>query len=539
MLYHVISILSQIYCNGPILKAVQEGNLFPDSKYFVDMTLKIDPVTTLKDFEKLGNYSLQQLKTFVHSHFDVPGTELIPVIPVDWNPHSKHIHKIKDQKLKSFAYDLHHLWKDLSRKVKDDVRIHPEMYSIIYVPNPFIIPGGRFEETYYWDNFWIIKGLLVSEMYQTAKGIIKNLVYLVDKFGYVPNGARIYYTRSQPPFLIQMVYDYVIATGDEQFIYQVMSALDKEFTFWVNYRSKYWKSGDGSHKIRYFQYMVKSSIPRPEAYREDMALASNLTSHSQKENLFSNLASGAESGWDFSSRWFSRQGKHAHKLHSIRTTQLIPVDLNAFQCVNARIMAGFWQITKNAQKALLYSRYYSEAKKELRQIHWNETDGIWYDFDLENKRHVNEYYSSNVVPLYSKCFDDVKTPHKVYHYLVKLGVFKYKKGLPTSLKLHSRQQWDNENAWPPIIHMIIEGFRNSNDTELMEVAEVMAFNWINLAYKSYSETNMMFEKYNVSRKANHASGSGGEYEPQTGFGWANGVGLSLLDFYGDDLFVTK
>ena len=91
-------------------------------------------------------------------------------------------------------------------QVREDVKYHPELHSILFVPNPFIVPGGRFREFYYWDTYWIVKGLLFSEMYETAQGVIRNLAYMVDNHGFVPNGGRVYYLlRSQPPLLTSMV----------------------------------------------------------------------------------------------------------------------------------------------------------------------------------------------------------------------------------------------------------------------------------------------------------------------------------------------
>jgi alpha,alpha-trehalase len=98
----------------------------------------------------------------------------------------------------------------------------------LYVPKQFIVPGGRFKEYYYWDAYWIIKGLLASGMVQTVKDMITNLVYLVENHGFIPNGGRVYYLRrSQPPFLIPMVYDYYEATGDIKFVNEILPTLEK------------------------------------------------------------------------------------------------------------------------------------------------------------------------------------------------------------------------------------------------------------------------------------------------------------------------
>jgi len=71
-----------------------------------------------------------------------------------------------------------------------------------------VIPGGRFKEGYYWDSYWIVKGLIASDMLDTAEEVVRNFLIIVEKYGYVPNGFRKYYlNRSQPPFLTLMIKD--------------------------------------------------------------------------------------------------------------------------------------------------------------------------------------------------------------------------------------------------------------------------------------------------------------------------------------------
>ncbi|CAD5208168.1 unnamed protein product [Bursaphelenchus xylophilus] len=521
MLYYVVSLLSQIYCDGPILQAVQDARLYPDSKYFVDMPLKQDPVTTLKDFYELGESAKNAsvLQKFVDSHFEEPGHELIEVYPEDWVPFPHSFQKIEDVYLRRWALHLHRIWRDLCRKVKEDVRTHQERYSLLYVPHMFIIPGGRFREFYYWDTFWIVKGLLYSEMYETARGVILNLAYMVDHHGFIPNGGRVYYlTRSQPPLLIAMVYEYFLATGDLDFVLNVLPLLEKEYSFWIkNRRQDYYDPKTNQTLFHYFQYKVHMRFPRPESYREDMELVAGLPTMAEKERVWSNLASGAETGWDFSTRWFAREGPHVQTLKSIRTTSIVPVDLNAFMCINSRILASFFEIAGDIHKTARYNREYENMKTAIRSLHWNDEDGIWYDFDLESKKHSNTYYVSNALPLYAKCFDDEDevTPFRVYEYLKREGVLNFTKGIPTSLAMGSEQQWDKENAWPPMVHMVIEGFRTTGDPKLMKVAELMATQWLAANYKAYVNTYAMFEKYNVSTLTEEfGAGGGGEYEVQ-------------------------
>ncbi|PAV62617.1 hypothetical protein WR25_10414 [Diploscapter pachys] len=451
MLYAVLTLLNQIYCDGPILKTVQDSHMFPDSKYFVDMPLKLDPITTLRHFDELGEKAMDiaVLREFVFSHFSQPGTELVEVAPPDWVEFPSNFLKIHDYHHRRWALHLHRIWRDLCRKVKDDVRTNQDRYSLLYVPHPFIIPGGRFREFYYWDTFWILKGLIFSEMYETARGVIKNLAYMVDNHGFVPNGGRVYYlTRSQPPLLIPMVYDYFLGTGDLEFVL----------------------------------------VPRPESYREDYELVNDIEKEEDRIKMWSEVASAAETGWDFSTRTWS----------------VVPVDLNAFMCVNSRILASFHEIAGDI-----------------------------------NKQHSTAYYASNAIPLYAKCFDDDLIPYRVHDYLKREGVMNFTKGLPTSLAMGSEQQWDKENAWPPMVHMVIEGFRTTGNPELMEIAKKMATGWLRVSYQLFIRTHAMFEKYNVTIHSDEVhAGSGGEYEVQMGFGWSNGVVLDLLDKYGDEFFTS-
>ncbi|KRY18312.1 Trehalase [Trichinella patagoniensis] len=535
MMYYVVSLLSQIYCQGPILDAVQTAHLFPDSKYFVDMALKKDPITTLQNFISLGDRVKDKavLRAFVDEHFDPPGTELETCFPEDWKPSPKSFNVIKDYEFRRWAVALNRIWKELCRRVKSKVFEHQELYSLLYVPNPFIIPGGRFREFYYWDTFWIAKGLIASEMFTTLKGMIRNLGYMVENHGFVPNGGRVYYLfRSQPPLLIPMVYDYYLATGDIDFLQEMLPLLEQEYGFWLLHRGMTF-GDDSNNYMKLFQYKAEMKMPRPESYREDLELVQNLTDDHAREFVWAQIVSGAETGWDFSSRWFSHTGPEAFTLRSIRTWSIIPVDLNAFMCMNTKLLANLYEMAGNVTKVLLYQARFEQAKAAMKQIHWNEQDGIWYDYDLETKRHVDVYYISNVLPLYAKCYDDEDVPSRVYNYLKTVGALNSTRGVPTSF-IQSDQQWDSANAWPPMVHMLLEGLRTSGDPEIIEVAKELAIQWLRSSYDAFLKTNSMFEKYNVSSTAGEMPfGSGGEYEVQTGFGWTNGVILDLLVKYGD------
>ncbi len=158
--------------------------------------------------------------------------------PEDWCPEPKFLQEVRNPRLRGLVNRINRLWKELSRKIKDDVKENPQLYSIIYVPNGFVVPGGRFREFYYWDTYWVVRALLRCDMSQTVKGIIENFLLMVGAYGLVPNGSRTYYTkRSQPPFLTLMMKEYMGKTAEIEFLRQHLPTIESELVFWEKRRS--------------------------------------------------------------------------------------------------------------------------------------------------------------------------------------------------------------------------------------------------------------------------------------------------------------
>lgn len=228
--------------------------MYPDSKTFVDKKLLYPEQVVIDRYNQMKNQtpnpSTNQLKTFIDQNFADDHQESWE--PPDFKLYPQLIKSISDPVFQKFALNLNQIWKELGQKVKDEVRLNPDRHTILYMPNGFIkvrliafyalrkecrFPilfiylgtfffvfspqaGGRFREMYYWDSYWIVRGLLLSDMYDTARGIVENMLYLVRTYGYMPNGNRKYYLqRSQPPLLIQMAATYHSVTKDNQFIF--------------------------------------------------------------------------------------------------------------------------------------------------------------------------------------------------------------------------------------------------------------------------------------------------------------------------------
>ncbi|XP_050451168.1 trehalase isoform X5 [Cataglyphis hispanica] len=530
---------SEIYCHGELLHTIQMSSVYKDSKYFVDMKMKRPPNETLASFrdfmQSVHNApNKHQVEQFINDSFEPPGSEFEDWDPADWTPNPKFLQKIMDDELRKFGSELNHIWKQLGRKMRDDIKVNEKFYSIIYVPNPVIVPGGRFREFYYWDSYWIIKGLLLSEMHSTVKGMLNNFVSIVDKIGFVPNGGRIYYTmRSQPPLLIPMVDEYLKVTQDNAWLKKNLWLLEKEFDFWMTNRTVDVEIDGSNYTLA--RYCEESSGPRPESYKEDYLTSESFRTAEEKDNYYSELKTAAESGWDFSSRWFVHEGTNKGNLTHLKIRSIIPVDLNSIIYRNAVLLAKYNRQMGNKIKATYYDNIAEKWKKAIEKVLWHEEVGAWLDYDMINDIKRDYFYPTNILPLWSNCYDTsrkVVIVSKVLKYLEKNQIMLNQGGIPTTLE-HSGEQWDYPNAWPPLQYFFIMSLNNTGDPWAQRLAYEISERWVRSNYKAFNETRCMYEKYDATVSGGH--GGGGEYEVQLGFGWSNGVILILLDKYGHRL----
>lgn len=534
---------NNIYCYGKLLHTIQMASLYHDSKTFVDMKMKFTQNETLRLFEDMmarthDNPSRLDLERFVNETFDPPGSEFETWDPADWKQSPGFLKNISDPAFQEWGSELNHLWKSLGRKMKDEVKENEEHYSIIYVPHPVIVPGGRFREFYYWDSYWIVRGLLLSEMYDTVRGMLGNFISIVERIGLIPNGGRVYYARrSQPPLLTPMVQSYVETTNDMNFVKENINTLDKEFKFWMDKHTVLIEK-DGKH-YKLARFIDYSSGPRPESYREDIQSAQIFQSEAEKDSFYRELKAGAESGWDFSSRWFILNGTNKGNLTNTMATSIIPVDLNSVIYWNAVILADFHKKLNNASQALYYEGVARDWMEAVEKVLWHEEVGAWLDYDKLNEVKRDYFYPTNLSPFWTGCYDPTKREDhigRVLKYLEKTRIMVNLGGIPTTLE-HSGEQWDYPNAWPPLQYIMIIALDNSGDPSAKDLAFEMTEKWVRSNYKAFNDSHGMYEKYDATVFG--GGGGGGEYEVQLGFGWTNGVIMELLQKYGERLTVKS
>ncbi|CAG8547121.1 8888_t:CDS:2 [Funneliformis caledonium] len=548
--------LAQIYCQGELLHTIQLANLFEESKVFVDKpTIKpVDEV--LKEFSALpANATKEQLTQFVISNFGLEGRELIysPILSFPSNP--SFLDDISSPILLEFARMIHTFWNELSREYDENSLTCKECgSSFIRIKKSFIIPGGRFRELYYWDSYFIIEGLLVSELFEIAKNVIENFLDLVERYGFVPNGSRIYYlNRSQPPLLIQMVKIYHKATNDTSFLERAFPVLLKEYDYWRLKSVVTLTHSQSKKRYNLNHYTVKNSLPRPEVYLEDHIVVeqnSDNFNETQKKQLYADISTTAESGWDFSSRWArdpyipppSPTENNREMLRTLNTRSIIPVDLNSILYMNEITLSEFAKVLGNKYIEQVMESRAKQRREAIMLFMWDEEKKLFMDFNLTSGTRSEIFTLASYFPFWAESFPESFSTNEL------LGSFSHIKSLlekypgspPTTL-IQSGLQWDFPNAWPPLDYTIIKGLINlhtkqnkpTSNSEFMELAFDVSQRFVSSVYCTWKSSGVIFEKFNTLDI--NLPGGSGEYTVQTGFGWTNGVLLWIFSLFGDKL----
>jgi alpha,alpha-trehalase len=526
-----------VLCFGPVLDAVCTVNppVFNDSKTFVDLVLLRDPDEILNAFTPEIASNRTKLIEFLAQYFAAThGTDVHDWVPDDFDDQDiPLIAKLTDPAMKDWARKVHDVWKTLGKSIDPDVYANPFRHTLLPLKYPYmIVPGGRFIEFYYWDTYWIIKGLLISQMSHTAIMVVENLLQLANATGFVPNGSRQYYLgRSQPPYLALMV-DLLLQAKvvNASFIETALPVLTAEYHWWMK---------QGEHAVTVHQngknYILNrfysgATTPRAESAREDMHTAAGLTD-AEKIKVYQGLAAGAEAGWDYSSRWFG----DGATLVTIDTLNVIPSDLNGL-LYRVEVVLGQMYTLVGKEPPVDYVSAAYNRKIAIHAVLWDAQTTQWRDFNYTSGKQLPSSTPANYQGLWAGVFDstlygininDVAISFVNASGLIGPG------GVCASLS-PSGQQWDYPNVWPPLISMLVDGFLgldvHLNDNELLSPA--LARTMLQGAFMAFYETKgYMLEKYNCSELG--ALGGGGEYDLQTGFGWTNGVVLTLLELFPD------
>lgn len=305
--------------------------------------------------------------------------------------------------------------------------------------------------------------------------------------------------------------------------------------------------------------------------------------------MYANLASGAESGWDYTSRWLSRPADAARDvyfpLRSLNVLETVPVELNSILYWNEMTIAALLNSTNNGTGAVAWTELATKRSQAMYDLMWNSTLSSYFDYNVTsggqniyipkdddastletNTAEAEQQVLFSVSQFYPFWTGAAPSHLKNNPYAVKQAyqrVEKYldiKKGGIPATNLKTGQQWDQPNVWPPLMHVLMEGLRRTPATfgesdpawrDVQSLALRLGQRYLDSTFCTWyatggstSETpqlqgltaqsvGTMFEKYGDN--STNVAGGGGEYEVVEGFGWTNGVLLWAVDVFGNDL----
>jgi alpha,alpha-trehalase len=487
---------------GPLFVQVQMDALFPDGKVFPDATPKAPPPVILRRYRRADPRSRAALRRFVQSNFTFPTAARTPPAQPD----------------KSLEAHIARLWPLLTRQPV----VPPPYSSLLYVPEPYVVPGGRFREFYYWDSYFTMLGLIPDGHLDTARDLVGDFSYMLREYGHIPNGARTYYlSRSQPPMYYLMVG--LLSADPASAWSQHLGDLEREHAYWMEgsvglqpgkARRNVVKMPDGSLLNRYWD---ASDTPRDESYRNDVLVAR--ASHRPHAQVYRDLRAAAESGWDFGSRWL-RDGRH---LTTIDTTDIVPIDLNSLLYGLERAISRGCAARHDSACERRFADLARRRRQAIDRYLWDEKAGYFMDYDWRHGKRTGELSAATLYPLftgvaYLQQADAVGAVTQTQ--LLKEG------GIVTT-NINSGQQWDAPNGWPPLQWVAVVGFRRYDQPAL---AHEIARRWLATVQRVFANTGKLVEKYDVEHTL---PGGGGEYPLQDGFGWTNGVTRAMIALYPD------
>lgn len=486
-----------------LFQAVAESRIY-EPKDWVDVEPRADPATILDAWRDAGRpVDAAELRAFAARYFDPPpsvGAGAESALAPD----------------RTLSEHIAGLWPALTRRAAGDERAG----SLLPLSGAYIVPGGRFREVYYWDSYFTLLGVDDANA-DLRKAMADNFADQIAAYGFIPNANRTYYlSRSQPPFFFMLVS--LLSPENPSRAYMVyLDALKAEHAFWMTGEAALAR-GEAAHRVVKMpdgeilnRYYDSRDEPRDESYIYDVETARQASR--DEATVYRDLRAAAESGWDFSSRWFGEEGG----LASVRTTEIVPVDLNA---ILFGLETAIAQGCAAAGEAVCVSEFDSRAQRRaaaVRKYLWAEEPGRYVDFDFGGGERLEQRTAATVYPLFfhlASANEAEQVAKFVKDQLMKAG------GVATTLR-ETGEQWDAPNGWAPLQWLAAQGLEAYGHEAL---AEEIARRWTKTVARGFCESGKLVEKYNV---ISPQPGGGGEYPTQDGFGWTNGVTVAFLERY--------
>jgi alpha,alpha-trehalase len=429
--------------------------------------------------------------------------------------------------------------------------------GLLYLENSYVVPGGRFNEMYGWDSYFIIRGLLADGRVDKARAMVENFFFEIEHYGTILNANRTYFlTRSQPPFLtseILGVYEAAKAAGheDRAWLQRAYGYAAKDYEMWNREPhvagstglSRYYDFGSGpapeglKDESGFYRKVAASALLHPDWGRNylvednrqplvglqysvqvcDVAktMAKSECEPSQNISLDSDYYKGdramRESGFDVSSR-FGPFGSATH--------HFAPVCLNSLLYKYETDMERISKTLGKTDEGKKWAQRAADRKEKIQQYLWDRERGFFVDYNFDTQKRSSYEYITTFYPLWA----GVATPEQAQALVRNLSIFEQPGGLTMS-HTESGGQWDYPYAWAPTQLLALEGLRRYG---FNDDANRVSYKFLSMIAENFRRDGTIKEKYNAVTRSSETQVSAGYHMNVVGFGWTNGVFLELL-----------
>lgn len=434
--------------------------------------------------------------------------------------------------------------------------------GLLYLPNPYVVPGGRFNEMYGWDSYFIIRGLVQDGELDLARDMIENFFFEIEHYGSILNANRTYYfTRSQPPFLTSMIltyYDAEKASGkqDSQWLARAYDFAQRDYALWTHDPklagntglSRYFDLGEGpvpemGDDPSYYADVTSSLLAlhdnTAENYFGDDAdsrssrigpvfdvqvcaeqssktagqrYCSKMKRVSLSEDFYKGDRAMRESGFDPSFRFGPFDGSTHH---------YAPVCLNSLLYKAEQDLAHMAEMLERPEEAERWKQLAEQRKSAINKYLWSASAGMFFDYDFLHARQSSYHYATTFYPLWA----GLATPEQAQAVVHSVGLFERPGGIAMSDRV-TGTQWDMPYGWAPLQLLTVEGLRRYR---FNDDADRIAQEFTSDVYDNFERDHTIREKYNVVTRTTGAQVATGYKTNEVGFGWTNGVTLVFMD----------
>jgi alpha,alpha-trehalase len=422
---------------------------------------------------------------------------------------------------------------------KIDLRMVPEDVAglkeqgLLYLPRPYVVPGGRFNEMYGWDSYFIQLGLLRDGEIDMARDMADNFLYEIRGFGKILNANRTYYImRSQPPFLTQMLLGVFWKTHDRKWLADALPAVETYYRFWTTEPhltpetglSRYYALGEGpapevlsaeknAEGLTHYD-LVKQYYRTHKVTDYDVG-----EYYDPRRNILTSLfykgdRSMRESGFDPSDRF----GKF-----NVDIIHYDPVGLNSLLYLMEQQTAEIERILGHAADAATWDKRSKDRAAAINRYLWDEKAGLYFDYNFPHHKLRHYPFLTTFYPLWA----GIATREQAAAVEHNLPLFEKPGGLQTSAEI-SGNQWDAPFAWAPLQMIAVEGLRRYGYTA---DAERITREFLSMVFEEYQKRGIIVEKYDAVRRSIDVSRGiqFGYSSNEAGFGWTNAVFTELYD----------